>query len=108
MDDLQTCLLGHWIHSHEEDQGGVRAYRPATYKFPLSRGRVGMEFRPDGKLVYFGIARGDGSESLPGSWVLEGPDRVRISVKSPRIQPFVLQVVSCDGDVLKVRPVDQG
>ena len=70
--DLPRCLLGHWIRSHEEDKAGVRAYRPASYKFPPSRGRDGLEFRPRGELVYFGIARGDGSESLPGAWVLEG------------------------------------
>jgi hypothetical protein len=106
--DLPRCLLGHWIRSHEEDKAGVRAYRPASYKFPPSRGRDGFEFRARGELVYFGIARGDGSESLPGTWILEGSDRLRISVKTTRFQPFVLQVVSCDGDLLKVRPVDQG
>ena len=75
----------------EEDKGGVRAYRPASYKFPPSRGRDGLEFRARGELVSFGILRDDGSESLLGL----GPRRsrpVRISVKTPRFRPFDLAV----------------
>ena len=106
MDELQTCLLGHWVRSHEEDKGGVRAYRPASYKFPPSRGRDGFEFRPRGELLYFAIARGDGSEPMAGTWAVEGADRVRLSVKTTRFQPFVLQVVSWTRELLSVRPVE--
>jgi hypothetical protein len=102
MQDLQTCLLGHWIHSHEEDTSDAMVYRPASYKFPPSRGRVGYEFRPDGKLIYYGIAATDGSEPLSGSWVIEAPNLVRVKVDSQRIQPFVMQVVSCNDQILKV------
>ena len=42
MADLKTCILGQWIHSHEEDAKGVMVYRPANYSFPPSRGRVGV------------------------------------------------------------------
>src|SRR5437016_3836835 len=28
MANLQTCILRHWIHSHEEDTQDVRVYRP--------------------------------------------------------------------------------
>jgi hypothetical protein len=102
---LNDCLLGRWIRSHEEDAAGQQVYRPASYKFPPARGRTGLEFRGRGELVYLAIARADGSEPMSGSWVLEPPDRVRISVNNARIQPFVLQVVSCSGEMLKVRPV---
>lgn len=103
MADLQTCLLGHWTHSHEEDTQAVRVYRPADYNFPPSRGRMGMEFQAGGKLIYYGIARGDGAAEANGRWSLEAPDRVRIVVDSDRVQPFVLQVVSCDEQQLKVK-----
>ncbi len=103
MADLQTCILGRWMHSHEEDAPGVTVYRPASYSFPPSRGRVGFEFRECGKLVYYAIARADGSEQISGSWAIEEPNRVRINVDSERTQPFVLQVVFCDDEVLKVR-----
>jgi hypothetical protein len=105
MEDLQTCILGHWIHSHEEDAQGIMVYRPANYNFPPSRGRIGFDFREGGKLVYYGIGPADGSENYSGSWGIEGPNRVRIRVNTERIQPFVLQVVSCDDQALKVRLV---
>ena len=102
MADLHTCIVGHWIHSHEEDAQGVMVYRPADYKFPPSRGRTGFDFREGGRLVYCGIGRADGPEEYSGSWVVEGPNLVRIKVDSERIQPFVLQVVSCTDQALKV------
>jgi hypothetical protein len=103
MKDLQSCILGHWIHSHEEDTQGVMVYRPANYNFPPSRGRRGFDFREGGELVFFGIGRADGSEQFSGNWVIEEPNRVRVKVNSERIQPFVLQVVSCNDQALEVK-----
>lgn len=103
MDNLEECLIGTWIHSHEEDTPDVRVYRPADYPFPPARGRDGFEFRPDGELVYLGIARADGTEESNGRWTVEASNRVRIEVQSERIEPFTLEVVSCDGEMLKVK-----
>jgi hypothetical protein len=103
MENLQSCILGHWIHSHEEDAQGVTVYRPRGYSFPPSRGREGFDFRKGGKVVYFGIARADGSEEFSGSWVIEDANRVRINLNNDRIPSFVLDVVTCDGRALKVR-----
>jgi hypothetical protein len=103
MSSLSTCLLRHWIHSHEEDTTELRVYRPAEYAFPPARGRMGLEFRRDGELVYYGISPSDGSDHLPGRWSLEPPNRVRIDVTSERIEPFMLEVVSCSNEVLTVK-----
>jgi hypothetical protein len=103
MADLESCLVGQWMHSHEEDTPDAQVYRPADYPFPPARGRDGFEFRPDGELVYLGIARADGTEESTGRWTVEAPDRVRIEVQHERIEPFTLQVVSCDEETLKVR-----
>jgi len=101
--DLQTCIRGRWIHSHEEDVEGVKVYCPAHYNFPSSRGRTGYDFGEGGKLVYFGIGAADGSESFSGSWHIEAPNQVRINVNSDRIQPIVLHVLSCDDQVLRIK-----
>ena len=103
MANLRECIVRHWVHSHEEDTQGVRVYRPADYHFPPSRGREGLEFREGGELVYYGIARADGSEASPGRWAMEGDSRVRVEVDSERLRPFTLEVVSCDDDKLEVR-----
>lgn len=103
MENLQECLSKQWIHSHEEDMQDVRVYRPSGYDFPPSRGRIGFQFQEDGKLIYYGIARTDGTEQSSGRWTVEGTSRVRIELDNQRIQPFVLDVVSCDEEMLKVR-----
>lgn len=103
MEELRTCITRHWIHSHEEDTPNARTYRPAGYDFPPARGRVGFDFQAGGKLIYYGIAPVDGSEQLPGRWRIDEPNRVRIDVDHERIRPFVLDVISCDGDRLVVR-----
>jgi hypothetical protein len=102
--NLQECILRHGVHSHEEDTQDARVYRPAGYDFPPSRGRMGLEFRDGGELVYYGIARADGSEISSGRWTLEeGTTRVRTDVDNERIQPFILEVVFCGDEALKVR-----
>lgn len=103
MADLGSCILGRWIHSHEEDTQGVMVYRRKGYGFPPSRGRTGFELREGGKLTYFAIGRADGSEQFSGSWAIEGSNRIRISVNSDRIHPFLLYVVVCDNKTLKVK-----
>ncbi|MEI6948658.1 hypothetical protein V9K67_15805 [Paraflavisolibacter sp. H34] len=100
---LEFCLLGLWMHSHEEDSPGVTVYRPEGFDFPVARGRTGYEFRKKGKLVYIGIAPWDGPEKHSGSWTIVGPDRVRINIYHDQEKPFVLKVLLCDQQVLKVR-----
>jgi hypothetical protein len=103
MRELKKCILRHWIHSHEEDTKDVAVYRPVDYNFPPSRGRVGFEFMEDGNLIYYGIGYADGSNQSSGHWVAEGQNRIRINVENERMQPFELEVVSCDEEALKVR-----
>jgi hypothetical protein len=103
MSDLQTCILGRWIHSHEEDAEGVTVYRPADYAFPPSRGRTGFEFREGGELVYGGIARADGTALSSGHWTLTEPNRISIEVDNERTTPFVLDVVDCSKEALRVK-----
>ena len=103
MSDLQTCILGRWMHSHEEDAEGVTVYRPADYALPPSRGRRGFEFRDGGELLYGGIGRANGSELSSGHWTIEEPNRIRIEVNNERMAPFVLEVVDCSKEVLRVK-----
>jgi hypothetical protein len=103
MSDLQTCILGRWMHSHEEDAEGVTVYRPADYAFPPSRGRTGFEFREGGELVYGGIARADGSTLSSGHWIVTEPNRISIEIDNERTTPIVLDVVDCSKEALRVK-----
>ncbi len=103
MSNLSTCIVRHWVHSHEEDTEDVRVYRPADYRFPPSRGRIGFAFRGGGEVIYYGIAPADGPRPLPGRWHIEGPDRVTVELEGGSPGPLALHVVSCDEQMLKVR-----
>jgi hypothetical protein len=94
-------LLGRWLHSHEEDEGDVRVYRPAGYHLPPARGRRGLEFLPDGELRVIGPGPADKPQSSPGRWEPAGEHRARVSL--PSSEPRELEIVSADPDRLAVR-----
>ena len=81
MAELEACLVGRWVHSHEEDTPEEQVYRPADFPFPPARGRDGFEFRPGGGLVYLGISPADGTEESNGRWTVEAAGRIRIAVR---------------------------
>lgn len=63
-------LLQHWVHSHEEDTDSESIYRPASYKFPPSRGRKSFDIRPNGKLIEHPLGAADVSQQTTGKWKL--------------------------------------
>lgn len=96
-------LLGRWLHSHEEDEGHARVYRPEDYPFPPARGREGFELRPDGEFVDLSITPTDQIRRTPGEWSREGD---RISVRLSDGSEFALAVVEADDDLRIERPPD--
>jgi hypothetical protein len=95
---LPPELFGHWIHSHEEDSGDLRVYRPAGYRFPPARGRRGFELRPDGSYVAHGPGPADKPTSRPGRGV---PPRGGRGGRGRETR----QNVSLEPDRLVVRPL---
>lgn len=61
-----------WIHSHEEDQNGLKAFRTQDFSFPSSRGREGFEFNEDSTFIYYSIAPTDGAQKNKGTWTAKG------------------------------------
>jgi hypothetical protein len=94
--DLPPELFRRWMHSHEEDRGDLRIYRPASYKFPPARGRYGLEFKPDGELVLYGPGPSDTPEARTERWSPAGEGRVRVGDRE-------LEIVSVDSDCLTAR-----
>jgi hypothetical protein len=68
---MKEALLKRWLHSHEEDTSTQMVFRPATFGFPPSRGRVGFELNPDGSYVDIGIAPADGVLEAHGTWSVD-------------------------------------
>jgi hypothetical protein len=97
MPDVPGELLRHWVHSHEEDRGDERVYRPADYDFPPARGRRGFELKPDGEMLVYGPGATDRPEATTGRWGSSGEGRVKLGDEE-------LEIVSVSPDRLTVRP----
>jgi hypothetical protein len=94
---LPADVFRHWVHSHEEDSGDLRVYRPAGHSFPPARGRRGFDLRPDGSYVAHGPGPADKPSSRPGRWEPAGEGRLRLGDEE-------LEIVSLEPDRLVVRP----
>jgi hypothetical protein len=64
-------LVGHWVHSHEEDSGDLRVFRPRSFQFPPSRGREELELKADGSSVVHSPGPVDVPEETAGTWELD-------------------------------------
>jgi len=95
-------LLQHWVHSHEEDAGGVEVYRPVSHPFPPSRGRRGFRLETDGRVEYDAIGATDRPQHLVGRWTADGPG-LRLQFDSDGIAPIEIEIVSLQGGKLEVR-----
>jgi len=95
-------LFQHWVHAHEEDQDGYRAFRPAAYELPPSRGREGFEIRKDGSFMHYPIGAADAPEKAPAKWKLKGKSMLAVTPEEPSRLPFELQILEVRKDLLKV------
>lgn len=97
----EEALLGEWVHSHEEDTEDEMVFRPATYEFPLSRGRISFDLLPGG--IY--VESSPGPVDLPvetrGHWALEGN---RLILEGEGDQPgYAWEIAAVEGDRLVVK-----
>ena len=97
------ALCQRWLHSHEEDSGNEKVYRPATYNFPPARGRTGFELRRDGTLVRIGIGATDRPIESSGTWELNGDKLVfHTPPISPQAETYKLLSLTPEKLVLEV------
>lgn len=99
-------LEGTWLHAHEEDQADVLVYRPNTYAFPPSRGRTGFAFERNGLFTQYDIAPTDDLEGHKGRWKVQKDNTLLINLDDQPESGYVLEVVSLENKVLKVRRKD--
>lgn len=101
MSDTRKEILKRWLHSHEEDSATEMVFRPATFPFPRSRGRVGFELKADGSYVDRGIAPGDGPLEAEGAWSMEN-DILTLACDAHPGGRRTLRVISCTTDRLVI------
>jgi hypothetical protein len=101
-DVTPELLHRRWLHSHEEDSDTEMVFRPASFKFPPSRGRAGFDLKPNHSFVDIGIAPADGPQESTGTWKFH--DNQLELFKPPASTPTrTLQIVSADKNRLVVR-----
>jgi hypothetical protein len=103
MKKLNTDVLHQlWVHSHEEDTDAEMVFRPATFKFPPSRGRTSFDLKPDGTLVESGIGPDDRRLGTTGSWKLENENTLAFYTGSQSAPHRVMRIASADKDRLVI------
>ena len=99
---IKRCLHKHWIHSHEEDSGGISVYRPTGYRFPPSRGRDSFHLQPSGAVERGDPGPDDRGRVRSGKWKSSGENALQIHVDGDS-NPRQMTIVECNNDMLKVR-----
>ncbi|MFI1255513.1 hypothetical protein ACH4U6_17285 [Streptomyces netropsis] len=103
MSELPAELFQRWTHSYEEDTEGVTVYRPTDYPFPPARGRRGMEIVADGTYIDHAIGAADVPDIIPGHWSTADGKSLAISFPGTNRPDRRLEILQCDGKLLKVR-----
>jgi hypothetical protein len=93
-------VVGAWTHSHEEDRGDYRVYRPSEGDFPPARGRDTFTLRPGGVLEQVVPGPDDRPVTRSGTWHLQDG---RLSLQPSGSSAVHLIVQAVDDDQLIVR-----
>lgn len=99
----RNSLHQRWVHSHEEDTPTEMVFRPASFRFPRSRGRRAFELAPDGRLVEIAIGPTDRPEEVLGAWELEDDRTLVLHSELAPESRQVMRIVSIDGERLVVK-----
>jgi hypothetical protein len=104
---LPPAVFRHWIHSREEDAGGLEVYRPDGFPFPPSFGRDGFEMfqdgDQDGRFVQDDVGPADGIVQTEGRWELVAPLRVAVSFPGTDRPGYSFEVIEADRHILRLR-----
>ena len=95
-------IFQHWVHAHEEDQDGYRAFRPSGYDLPPSRGREGFEIRRDGNFMHYPIGAADVPGEAPAKWALKNKAILVVTPDDPARPSFELRILEAGKDLLKI------
>lgn len=94
-------LIGHWVHSHEEDTAAETVFRPANFSFPRSRGRDSFELQPDA-LIEHGPGPGDAATARRGTWSVSENGELSFFRDGAKKAARVLKILSVQPDRLAV------
>jgi hypothetical protein len=103
--DVATTVFKHWVHSFEEDTAGLQTYRPASYNFPLARGREGFEVKENGTFILHRTGPADGIEKINGTWKAAGDNKLQVQFNHPDIAPYTIQIIQATETLLTLKQI---
>ncbi|GAB3660675.1 hypothetical protein [Glycomyces tarimensis] len=105
MSEPPQALFRRWVHIEEEDEAGVRVFRPFEDPVALGRGRDSIEFRPDGSVVRYEFSATDAPIVLDGQWRCPQQDEIYTSGSRGGLD-LAYKVVSVEPGELRMRPLE--
>jgi hypothetical protein len=100
---IEEALQELWVHSHEEDTETEMVFRPATFRFPPSRGRKSFELKSNGTLLETGIGPADVPVQHQGTWQLTDNGELAFFFDSRTTPRMVMGIVSVEKNRLVVK-----
>ena len=91
-----------WTQSHEEDYDDIQVYRPSTFNFPLSRGRIAFEIEKSGIFIQYGIGPDDTKKKVEGNWTIEEPNTIKINFADKAIKSYSMKILFYDNNTLLI------
>lgn len=103
---FKKVLVGDWRYSYEEDSLDIRTYRKSDYKFPPSRGRVGMRFYENNSFEQLDIAPTDGLIPIKGSWSFNNKGLIVIKLSYKVTKTYKIDIKNLNKNRLDIKIVD--
>ena len=94
-------LIGHWVHSHEEDSAKEMIFRPASFSFPRSRGRDSFELKTDA-LIERGPGPTDAATETRGTWSVSADSELSFFHGAEKKAARVMKIVRVEPERMVV------
>jgi hypothetical protein len=101
-DAPREWLHQEWVHSHEEDHDDEMVFRPASFKFPPSRGRRSIDLRRDGTVGHARPGPADRRQLSSGRWEIDG-HALKLFPAAGKTPSEVYRIASASPDRLVLR-----
>jgi hypothetical protein len=100
---ISPAIPGRWVHSYEEDVGGVAVYRSAGFEFPPGP-HDAFELLRDSTYLQDEVDSAGATVQVRGRWRQPTDDRLAVSFEESDHHPFILQAVEdVERGLLRVR-----
>lgn len=104
------ALFSHkWVRSHEEDPAdSLNVFRPESYNFPESPGRIAFQFFENGDFIYYDVAPGKKRFPVSGKWNYnQKTDRLFVTVGKSQQSTFIIKIIEVSNNKLKIRKISR-